>query len=99
MVESLTEMAMGYFRSRALAAAARLEIADALAGGAKSVEELARGAGAHPESLYRLLRALAGFGIVAESEPGRFALAPAGEPLKKDHPRSEWAAVVFWGDL
>jgi cyclopropane fatty-acyl-phospholipid synthase-like methyltransferase len=24
---------------------------------------------------------------------------PLGQPLRRDHPDSEWAAVVFWGDL
>lgn len=97
--DTLTEMAMGYFRSRALSAAARLGVADALGDGERSVEQLAVECQAHPASLYRLLRALASFGVVAESKPGCFVLAPFGRPLRKDHPNSEWAPVVFWADL
>jgi len=49
--------------------------------------------------LYRLLRALASFGVVAESTPEHFLLTPFGKPLRKEAGDSEWAAVVFWADL
>ena len=73
---ALVEMAMGYARSRALCAAARLGIADVLAQGENSVDRLAVECQADPASLRRLLRALATFGIVVESSPDRFALTP-----------------------
>jgi hypothetical protein len=95
----LTEMAMGYSRSRVLCAAARLNVADALGDGERSVDELAASCGAQPTSLYRLLRALASFGVVAETTPQHFVLTPFGQPLRKDAPNSEWAAIVFWADL
>jgi len=66
----LVEMATGYFRSRALCAAARLGVADALGDGGSSVDELAAACQADPASLHRLLRALASFGVVSESAPG-----------------------------
>lgn len=96
---SLVEMAMAYSRSRILCAAARLEVADALAGGNQTVEELAAACGADAGSLYRLLRALASIGITTETEPGVFVLTPLGEPLRKDAPNSAWPAVIFWADL
>jgi hypothetical protein len=95
----LADIAKGYFRSRALAAAARLGVADALGDDEREVEQLAVACAAHRASLYRLLRALASFGVVAETRPGRFVLTPFGQPLRKDHPNSEWASVVFWGEL
>lgn len=95
----LTEMAMGYSRSRVLCAAARLGVADALGDEERAVGQLAVLCGAQPASLYRLLRALASFGVVAESTPGHFVLTPFGKPLRKDAPNSEWAAIVFWADL
>jgi ubiquinone/menaquinone biosynthesis C-methylase UbiE len=96
---NLVEMAMAYSRSRVVCAAARLGIADALAGGESSVEDLAKACAAERDSLYRLLRALAILGITAETVPGRFVLTPFGEPLRKDAPNSVWPAVVFWADL
>jgi SAM-dependent methyltransferase len=95
----LVEMAMAYSRSRMVCAAARLGIADALAGGERGVDDLAKICGAEPDSLYRLLRALAVVGITAETAPRRFVLTPSGEPLRKDAPSSVWPAVVFWADL
>ena len=96
---TLTEMAMAYSRSRALCAAARLGVADAMGDDQRSVDELAAACGAQPAALYRLLRALASFGVVAESTPHHFVLTPFGKPLRKDAPNSEWSAVVFSGDL
>jgi hypothetical protein len=97
--ERLTGMAMGYARSRALCAAARLGVADALGGDERTVDQLASLCQADRSSLYRLLRALASFGVVAETQPARFVLTPFGEPLRKDVPNSEWAGIVFWADL
>ena len=97
--QTLTEMARGYFRSRALSAAARLGVADALGDGERTVEQLATACGAQAASLYRLLRALGSFGVVAETKPGSFVLTPLGNPLRKAAPDSEWASVVFWADL
>jgi precorrin-6B methylase 2 len=96
---TLTGMAMGYARSRVLSAAARLGVADALGDDERTVEQLAIVCEAHPASLYRLLRALASFGVVSETKPRCFVLASFGKPLRKDDPHSEWASVVFWADL
>ena len=92
-------MAMGYARSRALCAAARLEIADSFEGGERTVNQLALACGADEASLYRLLRALASFGIVCETASFRFVLTPLGAPLRKGAPDSVWAAIIFWADL
>src|SRR5271170_2082030 len=97
--KALTDMAMGYARSRALCAAARLGVGDALGDEERSVDDLAKSLGANPDSLYRLLRALASFGVVVERSPRQFALTPFGRPLRKDVPDSEWNGIVFWADL
>jgi len=95
----LGEMAMGYFRSRTLCAAARLGVADALGDDEKSVDQLAVECKADRSSLYRLLRALAAFGVVTEVGTERFALTPLGAPLRKSAPDSNRSAVIFWADL
>ncbi|HEX4003210.1 MAG TPA: methyltransferase [Candidatus Acidoferrales bacterium] len=96
---TLVEMAMVYSRSCMVCAAARLGVADALAGGERSVDDLAKACAADRASLYRLLRALAIFGITSETTPGNFVLTALGEALRKDAPNSVWPAVVFWSDL
>ncbi len=92
-------MAMGYFRGKVLCAAVRLGIADALADGPKTVDELAAKTQANPVGLRRFLRALASIGVVEEIEPARFALTPFGDPLRRNAPGSVWASMIFWSDL
>jgi hypothetical protein len=70
---------LGGFRiSQALYAAAVLSVADQLIAGPAPAEVLARRAGAHPPSLHRLLRTLAGAGVFTEPEPSLFALTSLG---------------------
>jgi hypothetical protein len=83
------DLLRGGLAARALGIVAELRVAEALAGGARSVDELASELGADPETLYRLLRALASDGIFAETEPRVFANTPASDPL----------AAGGWGDF
>jgi hypothetical protein len=62
----LNQVATGYMVSAALQVALKLEIADRLTSGPRSVSELAREAGVAEDGLYRVLRALASVGIFAE---------------------------------
>jgi hypothetical protein len=105
---ALLRMIQGFQVSQMICVAAKLGIADLLVDGAKSSADLASTTGTHAPSLYRLLRALAGMGIFAEDEQGRFGLTPLAEPLRKDVPSSLRAAALFscdpviqqiWGEL
>jgi hypothetical protein len=58
-----------------------LRIADHLAVGITQIDDLATAAGAHSESLGRVLRHLVGKGLFAESVPGHFALNDAAGAL------------------
>jgi hypothetical protein len=66
--------------------AAELQLADFINTGAKTAEEIAKTKGLHATSLYRLLRALASYGIFAEQEDGTFAQTPRSDALRKDLP-------------
>jgi len=90
----LIQMAGGHWLSKVMYAAAKLELADHLSDGPKSADELAGPTGTHAPSLHRLMRTLAGFGVLTEKENKQFALTPLGEALKKDAPGSAWASVV-----
>jgi hypothetical protein len=100
-------MITGYWLTQMIYAAARLGLADRLADGPRTAEELAADSEAHPRSLYRLLRALAGVGVFAEGEGGRFSQTPLSDCLRRDAPGSQWAMAVVmgeehyraWGDL
>ncbi len=96
---TLLEMAMAYSRSRVICAAARLGVADALGDDVRSVAFLGEKCQADPDSLYRLLRALASIGVTEETTPEHFRLTSFGKPLRKDMPQSVWPSVIFWADL
>jgi hypothetical protein len=94
----MAQMLSGYWISSCLCLAAKLGLADLLAAGPRSADDLAHATGTHGPSLYRLLRALASVGVFAEDEQGRFALTPLAEPLRSDVPESKRALAVMMGD-
>ncbi len=61
--------------------AVTLRIAEHLAAGITQIDDLATAAGAHSESLARVLRHLVGKGLFAEPVPGKFALNDAARAL------------------
>ena len=84
----LIQMAMGHWVSRIVYLAAKLNLADRLANGPKTADELAKPTETHAPSLYRFMRGLANLGILAEDDGRRFALTPLGEALKTGAPGS-----------
>jgi hypothetical protein len=78
-----------------LIATAQLGLADLLAEGPRRAEELAVATGTHPRALYRLLRALAGLGVLAAQDNGGFALTPLAEPLRTGVPGSLRALAQY----
>jgi hypothetical protein len=80
----LWNLMRGALTARALGIVADLRIADALAAGPRTVDDLAGEVGADSDTLHRFLRALASDGVFAEEEPGMFAHTPASEQLRRD---------------
>jgi O-methyltransferase domain/Dimerisation domain len=96
----LMQMATGFTVSFLLRAAAQLCLADHLADGPKSAEQLAAVTNTHAPSLHRLLRTLACIGIVSEDESHRFSLTPLAEPLRSGVPGSVRTSVLsITGDI
>lgn len=93
----LIQMATGYWVSRIVYAAAKLDLADRLAAGPRSAAELAGAAGVQAPALHRLMRALAGLGVLTERDGQRFALTPLGEALRTGAPGSARATVLTLG--
>jgi hypothetical protein len=77
----LIELITGYRVSQAIHVAAMLGIADLLKDGPRDSPDLAVATGAHPPSLYRLLRALAAVDVFQEGPVGRFSLTQIGTCL------------------
>jgi hypothetical protein len=92
----LRRLVNSYQLSQAIHVAAVLGIADLLADGPRSSGELATATKTDPRALYRLLRALAAFGLFHEDGERRFALTELGDALRNDAPESVagWAAFV-----
>lgn len=84
----LIQMAGAAWLSKSIAVAARLGVADILESGPKSCEEIAAAADCHDESLQRMMRVLATFGVFAATEDGRFGNSPVSEQLRTAHPMS-----------
>ena len=88
--------------TQAVRVAAALRVADHLNDGPLSADELGAVTKSHPDSLYRLLRALAAVGVFREHEGRKFTLTPMGDCLRTDSatPIGAWAEVVgspyFW---
>ena len=104
----MVQMLNAHILAQALYAAAQLGLADLLAGGPRSVDELAGATGAHGPSLHRLLRMLAGEGVFHEVNEGEFALTPLGDTLRTDSPDSVRDRALYlaapevwtaWGDF
>jgi hypothetical protein len=94
----LWDLLRGAMATKALAIVVDLGIADALAGGPRAVHELAEDVGADPDTLGRILRALASDGVFAEDQPAVFGHTEASELLRTDR-RGSWPefAHLFGG--
>jgi DNA-binding IclR family transcriptional regulator len=78
----MRQMIFGYVITKSIHVAAKLNIAELItANGPMNTTELASKSGAHEESLYRLLRALASIGIFSEDKTGKFSITPLAEGL------------------
>jgi len=104
----LIQLATGYWVSRIVHAAAKLDLADHLGDGRKSAAELAELTHTDEPSLYRLMRTVASLGILSEDADHHFALTPLGEALKTGAPgyaRSSILSLVgdcrwrSWGEF
>jgi hypothetical protein len=93
----LMRLGNGYQVSQAIYVVATLGVADLLADGPRSSDDLAATTGVHAASLYRVLRALAAVGVFHEEEDRRFSLAPMGQFLRSDAERSVEPWAVFLG--
>src|SRR5204863_9556133 len=84
----LMQMVFGKAVTQALSVAARFKIADQLVSGPKTATELATANGLHAGHLARVMRALAGLGVFATDDAGRFALNQMSHFLRTDIPGS-----------
>ena len=90
----LVQMASAYWVSKVVYAAAKLGLADHLAAGPRDAAELATLTRAYAPSIHRLMRTLAGVGLLSKDGQERFALTPLGAALRTGAPGSARASVL-----
>jgi hypothetical protein len=93
----LFELGTALWTAQCLHTVARLGVAERLARGPATADELAAGLDLHAPSLYRVLRMLCGYGIFIEDAQRRFRLSLIGEKLRPGVPGSAHAMLVYNG--
>jgi hypothetical protein len=98
-LSQLIDLQMGFLKSGCLYVVTKLEVADLLADGEMTSDEIAARVGADQELLYRVMRLLASDGVFEEKSGRVFALTPMSDLLRTQvegsfHPmtiiNSEW---------
>ncbi|MFE1765211.1 methyltransferase [Streptomyces angustmyceticus] len=87
--------------SQPISVLAELGVADILAEGPQTPEELAETLGVHASSLRRCLRATTSVGVFTEHEDGRYGLTPMADSLRRDAPDSirSWTLLLTKGPM
>jgi len=93
-LEKILQLISSQWLARSLYVVTKLEVADLIARGHRSVACLAEKTQMHPHSLYRIIRALASMGYFTEVGPREFELTPLGASLRKDAPGAIRSTVL-----
>jgi hypothetical protein len=94
---SIMQLLNGAHVAGAVSCLAELGIPDLLEAGPKSAEELAGQTGTNPQALYRLMRATACVGVLAEGPEGTFSETPTSAVLRSNANPSLRALAIMGG--
>jgi len=95
--EELLGFTVQHLVSQAFFSAARLKVADHLANGPLTIEDLAKRCKVAPLPLYRMMRLLAGHGLFHERSGRRFALNELADYLRSDVAHSYLDCALMLG--
>jgi len=95
---ALSAMLSGHLVMLAISLVTRLGIPELVAHRPRSVAALARATRSHPDTLYRVLRALAAAGVLAEQPGRRFARTPLSDLLRRGVAGSLRAPALLAGE-
>jgi len=93
----ILQIVNGAYVAGAVSCLAQFGIPDLLEDGAKSAEELAVETGAQPEALYRLMRATACVGVLAEGSDKKFSQTPMSAVLRTNAKPSLRGLAIMTG--
>jgi O-methyltransferase domain/Dimerisation domain len=86
--QSMVRLFMGYIPTRVIYVAAKLELTDHIGENGASAQDLVQKLKVDAAALYRVMRVLAGLGVLRQHDNDRFFVTPFGETLRKDSPQS-----------
>jgi hypothetical protein len=86
--DRMMQMITGYWVTQVVHAAATFSLADHLAKGPATANDIAGAEHTDPFATFRLLRTCASLGLVTYDGNSRFAATPLLDILRKDHPKS-----------
>ncbi len=99
-MQTVFDLIYGHWNSRILEAGVALGVFDALSSEhPQSAETVATAIGADARLLYRLMRAMANLGLLAEGELDTFHLTPMGALFQSDHPSMMRSLTLLEGNL
>jgi hypothetical protein len=93
--QQMLRLLMSYIPTRVIYVAAKLGIADRIGTDGASAEDVAQALDVNPGALYRVLRTLAGLGVLHQDEEDRFFVTPFGETLRKHSPQSVCEYAIY----
>ncbi len=93
----MLQLLNGAYVAGAVSCLAQLGVPDLVESGAKTAEELAAQTGTNPQALYRLLRATASVGVLAEGPERTFSETPMSAVLRANANPSLRAMAVMGG--
>lgn len=93
----ITQFLMAKVTTFTMAAIAKIGVADHMTNEPIDVAELATRTHTHAPSLYRVLRLLASLGVFTQ-DGRKFGLAPMGEMLRSDSPKSQRNFAIMMAD-
>src|SRR5215469_4596590 len=91
---AVLDLLTGGWVAQTLRAVALLHVADHLADGAATAEEVAKREGSDPQTTYRLMRAASSLGVFSYEGHRRFGLTGRGQLLRVDVPGSLRSLVL-----
>jgi SAM-dependent methyltransferase len=94
--EQMMQMLTGFFVTQIANAVATFSVADHLAKGPSTAEQIAAVEGINPTATFRLLRACASLGLVTYDDGRRFSATPLLATLRKDVPGSLHSIAIAW---
>ncbi|MEU9609007.1 methyltransferase [Streptomyces sp. NPDC048057] len=94
----IARLVTGSVAAQTLRAAVRLRVVELVGDTPRPAADVAADAGTEPQPMTRLLRALAGLGLLREHAPDTFSVTPAGALLHPDRPDSLTSFVRMFTD-